>query len=52
MDLIPSGYNLFTAFWIIAGFWLIGKLTWMVIYEIKYGKGEDYINGKFKRKTK
>lgn len=42
--------TLFQAFWIIAGLYLDSKLFWMIIYELKYGKGEEYLNGTYRRK--
>lgn len=54
VDLTPSPYKLFSAFWIIAGFWLIGKLYWMTIYQWRYGEdyGERYITGKISKEEK
>lgn len=49
MNLIPSPYNLFQAFWIILGFYLDAKLFWMLVYEIKYRKGEEYLKGEYKK---
>jgi hypothetical protein len=38
-------YTIFTAIMIMAGWVIVSKLFWMVIYEIKYyrGAGEDYL---------
>ena len=38
--------RLFTGFWIIAGMYVISKLFWMLIYEVKYYRdaGMDYIS--------
>ena len=43
---LAEPYRLIHGFFILCGFWMIGKLIWMVIYEIKYydGAGEDYLN--------
>lgn len=49
MELIPSFYNIFQACWIIAGMYVDAKLFWMIVYEVKYGKGEEYLTGDFKK---
>lgn len=48
----PPLANFFTAFWIIAGLWVISKLAWMVIYQMRYGgnAGELYLKGEWRKK--
>jgi len=41
----PSLYNYFQAIMIIAGMYVNAKLFWMVVYEFKYGTGEEYLIG-------
>lgn len=45
----PNVGQILTATAIIAGFYVDSKLFWMVIYELKYSKGEEYLRGEFKR---
>jgi len=36
-------YDYFQAFFIICGIWVIGKFFWMIVYEIKYKMGDEYM---------
>jgi hypothetical protein len=39
-------WNYFIALALIAGFFMIGKYFWMLIYEIRFGLGDEYISNK------
>jgi hypothetical protein len=47
-------YNLFTALSVIAGMWLLSKLMWMCVYQLKYGGeyGERYYKGLISKEEK
>ena len=49
---IPSLSNFFAAIMIILGMYMNAKLFWMVVYEWRYGKGEEYLRGDFKNANK
>jgi hypothetical protein len=51
-DLLPSIDKLFTAFFIIMGIWVIAKYFWMVVYEVRYGLGDEYIRGELSKQDK
>ena len=46
---IPTISSFFSAVFFVLGIIVIGKLFWMVVYEIKYDKGVEYLKGEFKK---
>jgi len=51
-DMFPSINKLFIAFCIILGLWFCSKYFWMVIYQWRYGLGDEYLRGELSKQDK
>lgn len=54
LNYLPTIEKIFTAFFIIAGIWLLSKYCWMVIYQWRYGNnyGDLYLKNKLSKEDK
>jgi hypothetical protein len=51
-NLFPSIFQIFTALMVLLGICVIGKFFWMLVYEIRFGLGDEYITGKLTKQEK
>jgi hypothetical protein len=51
-NLFPSPFAIFAAFFIMIGFIMLGKYFWMLVYELRFGLGDEYITGKLTKEEK
>jgi hypothetical protein len=51
-NLFPSYPQIFTALMVLLGIYAIGKFFWMLVYEIRFGLGDEYISGKLSKQEK
>lgn len=51
-NLHPSLAAILTGIMIMIGIYVIGKFFWMLVYEIRFGLGDEYISGKLSKQEK
>jgi len=51
-NLYPSLYALLAGFVIMVSIYMLGKFFWMIVYEWRFGLGDEYISGKLTSQEK